>query len=497
VTVAACVVELPSGRILFARNADEPVIPASNMKLLTSAAALDALGSRFRFRTRLAIRGSELAIVGGGDPALGDPRLAEQYGRSPSAPFGQWAQIAAKAVGGGVISRLVIDDSVFDAERLHPSWPRDEYQKWYCAPVGGLNFADNCVEVRVKPGPAGQTTVTLQPACSLFDVVVRSAGRKTAVTVWRPEGTWRLVIAGTCRKPVRLPPVTVPDPGLFAAGVFRDVLEQTAGISVQETVRAKITDESGNLQEGWREVAIWRSELRDVLTRCNRDSQNLFAECLAKAVGAAVYGRPGSWEKARSAILQFLQKYNLPSEGIVIDDGSGLSRNNRLTARLLAMLLCEMFARPDWPVWRDSLAVGGISGTLRKRFSKALRGRILAKTGYIRGVSALSGYIKLQEQRWIAFSFIYNGIKGSTAKAKAAQHKACHVLYEMLTGQSRASRPAASEAGSRTSTGSSGTSTADGSGGLQGVAAAQERSGRPMSFVLLPGVLKVARGFGL
>jgi D-alanyl-D-alanine carboxypeptidase/D-alanyl-D-alanine-endopeptidase (penicillin-binding protein 4) len=150
---------------------------------------------------------------------------------------------------------------------------------------------------------------------------------------------------------------------------------------------------------------------------------------------------PGSWANGRVAAWRFLRRHDLPADGVRVDDGSGLSRENRLTTRLLATLLCKMQGHAGWEVWRNSLAVGGDSGTLRKRFRGELDGRVFAKTGYIRGVSSLGGYVELGGGRYVAFSFIYNDIPGSTWRAKQAQERACLALYRELR------EPAATQAG--------------------------------------------------
>jgi len=440
--LSACVVELPSGRILYEYNPDTPMIPASNMKLLTTAVALDMLGARFELRTRLAVKGDTLAIIGGGDPALGDPRLAERNDRAVTETFAAWARTLRDTGMAARVRKLLFDDSIFDGQRRHPGWPANEYQKWYCAPVGGLNFHDNCVDAVAAPAASGKVVIGLRPACSLFEIVNRCrVGPEGNPIVWRPQGTWKLIFSQRCAKRVELPPVTVPDPGLFAATVLRDTIRQECGVHLAGPERVQIRDATGRLAEGWRVVASVGTPIMDVIERCNTDSQNLFAECLFKLCGAAATGGVGSWPAGRVAVMQFLRRYELPRTGIVVDDGSGLSAANRVSARLLAMLLCEMFARPDWAAWRDTLAVAGRTGTLRKRFASVLAGKVFAKTGYIRGVSALSGYLQCEGGKWVAFSFLYNGIKGPTRRAKKAQEEACLALYKYM--QQPASREAA------------------------------------------------------
>ena len=129
------------------------------------------------------------------------------------------------------------------------------------------------------------------------------------------------------------------------------------------------------------------------------------------------------------------------AKGVYIDDGSGLSTENRVTPRLLAGLLCKMREHTDWEAWRKSLAVGGENGTLKRRFKGTMESKVIAKTGFIRGVSSLSGYIEVGPNKYVAFSFLYNNVIGWTGNAKQAEDRACQVLYRELA------EPSATQAG--------------------------------------------------
>ncbi len=431
-TVAACVVEVPTGRVIYERSADQPMIPASNMKLLTSAAAIDILGPDYMFKTRLARKGDTLALIGGADPGFGDPTLAGRRGEEITAAYAAWIEKLAEPLAAGQIRRLVFDDTILDSELRHPNWDPDEYQRWYCAPVGGLTINDSCVNVGADV-VAGRTVPFLVPPCSLFEIDNRSrVGLGDQVMVGRLRGQWRLIVSGQCAARTQPYAVTVPDPGLFAAGVLRDMLTAAGCSDLDAPQRLKVTDQAGGLLASWEVVGVAETSMADVLHRCNTNSQNLFAEALLKLAGGVATGSPGSWASGRIAVSQFLRRHDLPGEGVRVDDGSGLSRENLVTTRLLATLLCKMRRHPGWEIWRDSLAVGGDSGTLTRRFRGSLDGKVLAKTGYIRGVSSLSGYVQVGEDRYVAFAFLYNDLPASTWQAKQAQERACLALYREL-----------------------------------------------------------------
>jgi hypothetical protein len=155
--VAARVIELPSGRELYADRADEAVIPASNMKLPVSAAALDRFGPDHEVKTYLAVDGDDLWLIGTGDPATGDPALAKKRNEKPTAMLDRWAA-ALKARGvTAVKGNLYYYDGAFEDVGVHPTWSRSYLTDWYAAPVAGLNFNDNCVDVTVRPAKADGT----------------------------------------------------------------------------------------------------------------------------------------------------------------------------------------------------------------------------------------------------------------------------------------------------------------------------------------------------
>jgi len=149
-TVGACVIDLASDRVVFAQNADAGLMPASTMKLFAMTAALTELGPQFAFDTVLATDGVNLIVVGDGDPGFGDEKLHRNRGETIAAPFERWAD-ALRQRGLAVLpGDLIIDETVFDDQRLHPSWERGDLDNWYAAPVGGLNYNDNCLDLDRK-----------------------------------------------------------------------------------------------------------------------------------------------------------------------------------------------------------------------------------------------------------------------------------------------------------------------------------------------------------
>ncbi|MEE8170655.1 MAG: D-alanyl-D-alanine carboxypeptidase, partial [Phycisphaerae bacterium] len=286
-TLGALVVELPSGRIVYERNAHEPMIPASNMKLAVIAAAIDGLGAGFEFETVLARRGADLVVIGGGDPAFGDPRLSKARGEAIAAPLNRWAdKLSAEGVQ-WIAGRLLFDDFIFEERRVHPDWPRDQYQTWYEAPIGGLNLATNCVSVVAAPTAPGQpAALSFSPGNTALSLVNRTkTAKKQTAVIHRNRGESVVRVTGGVGQRGSLGEVTVHDPGLFFASALRTSMA-TKGIRIEgpiERMRFRSTD--GRLPPDLQILARHRTPLRDVAARAGKQSQGMMAEGLIKMLG--------------------------------------------------------------------------------------------------------------------------------------------------------------------------------------------------------------------
>ena len=445
------IVELPGGQVIYERNADRAFKPASNMKLVTSAAAIDMLGMDFVYRTVLARRGDDLLIVGSGDPATGDPRLAEQAGRPITDVFHRWAEALRAAGVTEVAGRLLFDDSIFEADRTHPSWKPGELDSWFAAPVGGLNFNDNCIDTEVSPaGKSGQpAVVTLTPRTESVRLENRCAsGGKGTPLIRRKPGQDVLVLTGRCPKRMTVAPVAVHDPGMLFASACRLALV-ASGIKIGPDIRrVRIRAADGSLPDDWSVVASHTSRMPNVLSRCNKRSQNLFAECLLKTLGthhgsaAGHAGAPvGSWTTGRAAIRRFLMKVGLSPHECVIDDGSGLSHDNRLSPSHLTEVMRHMYRHPQRDAFITSLAVSGQDGTIKRRLTD-LPGQVHAKTGYVSGVRTLSGYVSDRNGKaWACFAILFNGIRGGTNPYKAMQDDIVRLIAQRLDARVAEAKP--------------------------------------------------------
>jgi D-alanyl-D-alanine carboxypeptidase/D-alanyl-D-alanine-endopeptidase (penicillin-binding protein 4) len=449
-SVGVAVVDVQTGEVLASHNARTALIPASNMKLLSSGAALETLGAEHAFRTTILLAGTPedatVILQGSGDPALGDPKLLSQT--SPPLDIEELLRRMASAVskrGVRNVREVVVDDRVFDRQRVHPTWPTDQLNEWYCAEVSGLNFHTNVLEVYASPassgGPPGLVLVPRSPW-----VEIENRGRsvsKGRSTAWlsRPRAENSFTLYGDVKDRTQID-VTLADPALFAGRQLARVLAD-AGITFGGASRAKaehvrIARDDEDFSQATAVAAV-TTGIGDVLRRCNADSQNLFAEALLKATGNAVTGEPGSWENGGAVVRMMLSEKLGPEHAAAttIADGSGMSRANRVSAATLADWL-KMLARDDRvaQAFKDSLARPG-EGTLRSRFrDPAPRNSVLAKSGYLRGVYSLSGYVVHDATgRTIAFSIILNDVPqdGRAGNAKPLHEKIVAEIDRYLT----------------------------------------------------------------
>ena len=419
-----CFTDLAAGKKVLSFNAHRPLIPASNMKLVTSAAAIDLLGEEFVFKTSIMIAGGSLVILGSGDPVIGDLRIAEQEGKSTDQIFEKIHEALVRRNIDQIDGQIIVDASLFDDVRFHPSWPQNQADKWYTAQISAVNFNNNCLDVTFNPGKkAGKPiTYSLSPDTRYANIkskckTVGKGSNKIGAT--RKLGTNEITLIGTCRRAQTIN-VTIDRPSAYFGYLLGEYLV-ARGIAIRDDM--VVLDNPFVLGGHATKVPLYEysTPLPMVLNRCNQNSLNMAAECLFKTLGAyrgnspGLSPRQGSWQTGRVAVERFLKKINIPTGEYAVDDGSGLSRKNRVSANALVQVLTHTWRQPYRETFRNSLATPK-NGTLGKRGrfkGDDYQGRIYAKTGYISRAWALSGYCRTRDDRWLAFSIIANKGKQS------------------------------------------------------------------------------------
>ncbi|MEE9404398.1 MAG: D-alanyl-D-alanine carboxypeptidase/D-alanyl-D-alanine-endopeptidase [Algisphaera sp.] len=463
--VSVMVRDLTTGVSVVEINPDAPRVPASNMKLLTTAAALDRLGPHFRFRTRLEevptptaenaadatedtasddLTGVSLRVIGDGDPAFGDPTLLAASGRDVRELIALWTQ-AVVDTGHTHYDQLLIDDRVLDHEWTHPDWPKNQFHLYYCAQVSGLNFHENVMSVLPTPGAQKGATpsIAVYPKFPQLQTSNRAkTGDSDVFGIRRRPGTNKFSFNGSVRRKPSAPyRVTVHDPPMFFGQYLQYELSRV-GVKVDHVARVANDYHPGKPVQP---LHTLQTTLAGVIDRTNQDSQNMFAEALFKRMGHHLTGEPGSFTDGAAAVRLFLRdriSKRTGLAGVAVADGSGMSRHNRVTARVFVELLTELHADPTLgPLFAASLARGGESGTLRRHRDalRDLNAKVYAKSGYL-GASAnyastLTGYLVAPNGRAYAFSFLFNGFHPplSNLKIKRLQNDLLAKLDDALT----------------------------------------------------------------
>ncbi len=407
-------VRADNGDILYSHSSGVPMMPASNMKLITTAAAVHYLGIDYVFKTQVGLRGSHLVIIGGGDPLLADLPTDTRYGRKLG-----WVMDAIAGVlkqnNIESVDDIIVDSSFFDDNRVHTAWPTDQLNQWYACEISGLNYNDNCIRILAEKKD-GRAVLSTDPLTSFLTFhnqirVVRSGS--SVLGAYRNSKPNVLIVKGNLNASVGFD-IAIEKPSAFFAWHLKERLTQQ-GISVRGGLLGQYVKNDPNI----RIIHTFETPLSDVLDRCNKDSLGLAAESLIKTISAEkTEGRiNGEWPHGLSLAAEYLGSLGADPNEFKLDDGSGLSRNNRLTTRVLVSVLKDMYAAASWPRFEQSLSVGGQDGTTTRYFQNPrYRGKILGKTGYIAGVRAFSGVCKTPSGD-ILFSILTENGNGLTREA--------------------------------------------------------------------------------
>ncbi len=390
-----------TGRIVFSDNGSEPMIPASNLKIVTTATALDCLGPDFRFETEL--RGNAPDSRGAIDGNLylrgsGDPTWCRPY-NEPDAALRFFAK-QLRAMGTKLVKGdLVGDDSAFDREWVGRGWLERYLLDSYAAPVSALSMNNNVVELSIT----SQGVNTIPSSCGFpMDNQLRSGGTDVGLLRNPGEETTKVVGRISPGAAVRRG-ITIANPPLFTIGAFYNGLK-AAGIQVKGQVRLINSTGEPAKSRSTKVLARYRSpKLTEIISQINRESDNVFAQHLFKGMAHQQLGY-GTADKGFQCVQTFMQKSGLSSEGLLMVDGCGLSIVNRISPRMLVGVLAAMWRHPNGQAFIDSLPTGG-EGTLQSR----LRGlRVRAKTGTLDGHSGLSGMVVTAHGQTLGFSILVN-----------------------------------------------------------------------------------------
>jgi serine-type D-Ala-D-Ala carboxypeptidase/endopeptidase (penicillin-binding protein 4) len=419
-----CIRNAENGKVIFEKNGDQGITPASSLKVLTAAAALHTLGENHRFSTTVLADGEigqgilegNLYLRGHGDPTLRKKDLDN------------FAVALANRGVKKITGNLIGDDTWFDDVRLSPGIDQEDESYYYAARVSALNLAPNAdfdtgsIKVDVKPARIGSPAkVIMEPGTGFMEVDNRSVtGSEESINtllVEREFRTNKIVITGNV--PLRSAGakewISVPDPTAYALHNFKLALSER-----QIQFSASSETKSGNVPGDAKLLFSKQSmPLKQLLIPFMKLSNNSHAEALAKEMGRTVFG-DGSWESGLRVMRNFLSGMGLDAGKWRFEDASGMSHANKITAAELSKLLFLARFEPWFPSFLNAFPVAGayerfVGGTLRRRFKTgAATGNVMAKTGTLTEVSSLSGYAKTKDGEWLAFAILTQDFTTST-----------------------------------------------------------------------------------
>ena len=443
------IVDAESGETLYEQNADKYFVPASNMKLFTTALALSKLGPDFRFHTTLetsgaiskeGVLGGDLVLVGRGDPNLSNRKfpyeLKEEFDGPQEKALAELADVLVARGVKEISGDIVGDDSYFPRERYPNGWEIDDMVWEYGAAISAIVVDDNTVALTLTPGERAGSPVqaALAPTTPDFsvenEVTTSAADAKSDLTLTREPGSNLVVVKGSL--PARSAPrklvLAIEEPAQHAGTTLKRLLENR-GIKVAGVARARHdhAELGGDPLVLAEHVSV---PLGDAVKLINKISQNLHTEMLLRTVAR----QSGPWatpDDLMKTPADFYATAGIAPGDVIQTDASGLSRHDLVTPRAIVTLLSFAQKQPWFGPYYASLPVAGIDGTLEDRMKNTpATGRIHAKTGSVEHVRTLSGFAETPSGRRLIFSFLSNNQGGKSHEAADALTGLCVAMLE-------------------------------------------------------------------
>lgn len=422
--VGLVVKDLKTNKILYSYQPNKCFVPASVLKLVTTATALELLGPDFRFQTQLEIDGNlsadgvlngNLFIRGGGDPTLGSSAL------NNGNFLDQWLRIVQQKGIKKINGQVIADASLYDNEGVSPFWLWEDIGNYYAAAVYGISYLDNTFQLVLQSGPVGTTPKIVRVIPPLPDLIIENYLKSTLISFDSAyfygmpySNVRRLYGEIPANRSSFVVKGDIPNPVLLLAQHFTEQLNKN-GIHVTQDA----TDQVPSSRNRTVIYTHYSPPLKEIIAEINKNSNNHYAEQLFRYL-ALQNEKVATNSGAIKVITNFWKSKGLNVNQLFLYDGSGLSPMNAVSAQFITDLLTYMFHQSKYKTdFIHSLAVSGNQGTLKSFLTYTpLEGKVYAKSGNIARVKSYAGYME-KEDRIYAFTILVNNIRNS----KAVQHR--------------------------------------------------------------------------
>lgn len=419
--------DLQNGEILYEYDMDRLLSPASVLKVVSTATALDLLGEDYQYPTSLQYDGTlqdgvlrgNLYIKGSGDPSLGSSHFAPEHREFLTAWLSALEQAGIRQITGSIIA----DESIFDTEGASTKWLREDMGNYYAAGSYGLSVFDNLYKLFLRTGTVGTlpTVIGMEPQISSIQfknyLKVAAISSDSAYIIGAPLEDIRYLYGSLpANRESYVLKGDIPDPALFLAQYFTSFLQQR-GIQVDGNPschRIEVEQKRWKRKERKTLVTTYSPPLREIVRVCNHVSHNLYADALLKTVGLQYKKQKNevisSFGQGIEVIKEYWKEKGLDVQSLKMYDGSGLAPMDKVSARFMGDLLFYMATQSKVSeAFRASLPEVGVEGSVRN-FLKGtkLQGKAQLKSGGITGVRCYVGYITKGEKQYAVALFSNN-----------------------------------------------------------------------------------------
>jgi D-alanyl-D-alanine carboxypeptidase/D-alanyl-D-alanine-endopeptidase (penicillin-binding protein 4) len=409
-SVSICVGEIGTDSTLYGYDTDREVIPASVMKIVTTAAALEILGENYRFETAILYDGNiengvlngNLYIRGSGDPSLG----SRESGGDRDIALKDWINAVKQKNIAKINGAVIADESIFDTEGVSMKWMREDLGSYYGQGCYGLNYFDNRYALYLKTGQAGTKPEITGTEPDMNKLIFknylksRKVGSDSIYIVGFPYSNERYLygVVPADRSRLKLEG-DIPDPALFLAQYFTQMLDRENITVLEEATCHRVMSQEGrwNPQNLKLLTTTYSKPLKELVKITNRMSSNLFADAFLKTVGLKYPAGEtvSSFDKGARMVQKHWKEKGIDVSSLWMFDGSGLAPTDRLTAQLLCRILAYMQSKSSCStVFVESIPKAGIEGTVRNTLKGSrLQGNIRLKSGSMSRVRSYAGYV--------------------------------------------------------------------------------------------------------